>query len=248
MRHELKVMRLVSWNIRGGKHPDVVNSVVTLDPDVAVLVDCKAQHVGRIVAEAEAVGYGHHLANDATYTGIVMVSKYPLIHGQVQQRDAPCRWLDAVSDHFDLEIAAVYGPLPKTIGKEPPMKEFWDWLVPACDVIVDRKAVLCGDFNTGVDEADGPAGYHYRGANPFSDLKAHGWRDAYRELHAEGGQSWWNGDRGFRIDHCMLSRGLPKASRAEYVRELSSARTELAPSGSVKTPAFPDHAALVIDL
>jgi exonuclease III len=241
-------MRLISWNIRGGKHSGVVDSVVALAPDVAVLVDCKAKHVDRIVAQAAEAGYTHYLKNCVDYTGIVMVSRQPLTPGEIEQDQAPQRWLHARSDHFDLEIAATYGPLPKTIGGEPTMNEFWKWLVSACDLIVDRKAVLCGDFNTGVDEADGPPKYRFRGANPFDDLVAHGWRDAYRELHREGeDRSWWNKERGFRIDHCMLSRGQPVPSAVEYVRELSGMRTEVSPSGAVKAAAFPDHAALVVD-
>jgi len=240
-------MRLVSWNIRGGKHPGVVTSLLALAPDVAVLVDCRANHVKRIITDAEKDGYVYHLNSPPSYTGIVMISKHPLANGRIEQPDVPQRWLHGVSDHFELEIAAVYGPLPKTIREEPPMKAFWDWVVPACDLIVDRNAVLCGDFNTGVDEADGPPGYRYRGAIPFSALKAHGWMDAYRKLHAEGGQSWWHGERGFRIDHCMLSRCQPTATRAEYIKVEADAGTEMSRSTGVKLPAFPDHAVLVVD-
>jgi exonuclease III len=240
-------MRLVSWNIRGGKHSGVVKSVRDLGPDVAVLVDCHGKHADRVVAEAASAGYPHQVRTPAGYTGIVMVSRQPLTQGEMKDEGAPQRWLHARSDYFDLEIAAVYGPLPKTIGLEPSMKEFWSRLVPACDGMVDRKAVLCGDFNTGVDEEDGPPKYRFRGAKPFSDLEAHGWRDAYRELHLKGGQSWWYGERGFRIDHCMLSRSQPTPIRAEYVKLEADAGAELSRSAGVKLPAFPDHAALVVD-
>jgi exonuclease III len=240
-------MRLVSWNIRGGKHPGVVDSAVALEPDVAVLVDCKEKHAKRIINEASSRGYKHHLESQLGYTGIVMISRHPLTQGEIKQDQAAQRWLHVRSNYFDIEIAAVYGPLPKTIGVEPPMNEFWNYLVPACDLLVDRKAVLCGDFNTGVDGADGPPKYRFRGANPFNDLKAHGWRDAYCELHREGGQSWWKGERGFRIDHCMMSRGLSAPSRIEYVRDFSAMQTGVTPSGTVKATVFPDHAALVVD-
>lgn len=241
-------MRVVSWNIRGGKHSGVVDSVIVLDPDVVVLVDCKAKHLDGIVADAAKGGFVHPLHNYPTYTGIVMVSKQPLTPGEIELDRAPKRWLHARSEHFDLDIAAVYGPLPKTIADEPTMTEYWNGLVGACDRLVDRRAVLCGDFNTGIDEADGPPGYRFRGAKPFSELKAHGWRDAYRELHPEGGQSWWRGERGFRIDHFMLSRAQHAASNAEYVQPLLGARPEVSHSGALKAPALPDHAALVVDL
>lgn len=241
-------MRLVSWNIRGGKHPSVVKSLLAHAPDVAVLVDCRANHVKRIIADAEKEGYEYHLNSPPNYTGILMISKYPLASGQIEQPDVPQRWLHAVSERFDLEIAAVYGPLPKTIGREPTMKEFWTWLVSACDLIVDRKAVICGDFNTGVNEADGPPEYRFAGANPFKDLEAHGWRDAYRELRLNGDdRSWWNKERGFRIDHCMLSRRLAVPRKIDYLRPLADTRTSRTTPSDGVMPAISDHAAMVID-
>jgi exonuclease III len=54
----------------------------------------------------------------------------------------------------------------------------------------------------------------------FRDLANHGWKDAYRELHPEGGeQSWWNKERGFQIDHCMLSREHRVPSLVAYPQE-----------------------------
>jgi exonuclease III len=77
-------MRLVSWNIRGGKHPGVVDSAVALEPDVAVLVDCKEKHAKRIINEASSRGYKHHLESQLGYTGIVMISRHPLTQGEIK--------------------------------------------------------------------------------------------------------------------------------------------------------------------
>jgi exonuclease III len=242
-------MRLLSWNIRGGKHPGVVDSAIALEADVAVLVDCKATHAKRLIDEAAVYGYNHHLESQLGYTGIVMISRQPLIRGETAQDRAPHRWLHARSRHFELDIAAVYGPLPKTIGQEPPMSEFWEWVMTACDLIVDRSAVLCGDFNTGVDGVDGPLNYGFRGSNPFSELETRGWRDAYRELHPDGEErSWRSKERGFRIDHCMLSRTQSRPSRVEYVWNTSGTASDGPRLSSAKAPALPDHAVLVIDL
>jgi exonuclease III len=128
------------------------------------------------------------------------------------------------------------------------MDDFWNWLTPACDLIVDRKAVLCGDFNTGVDEVDGPPKYRFRGASPFTDLGAHGWRDAYRALHPEGKHgSWWNKERGFRIDHCMLSRGLAVPRQIDYLRQMADIGPSPSSPSEAVMPAISDHAAMVID-
>jgi exonuclease III len=242
-------MRLVSWNVRGGNHLEVVDAVRALQPDVAVLVDCTARHVERVVAEAVAVGYKHHLARCIDYTGIVMLSAHPLTPGEIDQVPVPHRWLHAVSDHFGLEIAAIYGPLPQTIRDEPTMKEFWNWLVPTCDLLVNRKAVLCGDFNTGISGDDGPPDYGFSCVSQFQDLAIRGWRDAYRELHPEGGErSWWNRERGFRIDHCMLSRQQRVPSLVAYRQEIDGIRLARSHPDSNRRPAISDHAALLLEI
>jgi exonuclease III len=128
------------------------------------------------------------------------------------------------------------------------MKEFWDWLVPACDLIVDRKAVVCGDFNTGIPGLDGPADYRFSCATQLRDLATHGWRDAYRELHPTGSDhSWWNKGRGFRIDHCMLGRVNPILRRVAYVRDNAGHRLVRTPPDEDGLSALSDHAALVIE-
>jgi exonuclease III len=241
-------MRLISWNIRGGGRSGVVDAVSALEPDIAVLVDCKARHVEGIVEKGAAAGYTHHLASCTDYTGILMLSAHPLTYGEIDQAPIRHRWLHAVSDHWGLEIAAIYGPLPKTIRVEPTMREFWNWLVQACDLMVDRKAVLCGDFNTGISGVDGPADYSFSCASQFRELGVHGWRDAYRELHPGGDlHSWWYKGRGFRIDHCMLSRGLRAPNSIVYTEEIAGVRRGPSPSDAAKVAAISDHAALVLD-
>jgi exonuclease III len=239
-------MRLISWNIRGGRHSDVVAAIQRLRPDVAVLVDCKEKRVETIVTKAAEAGFTHHLSSCTDYTGILMLSTHPMFQGDIVQVDMPHRWLHAVSDHWDLEIAAMYGPLPKAIRQERTMKEFWNWLVPASDRLVLRRAVLCGDFNTGISGQDGPDDYRFSSANQFKELEVQGWRDAYRELHPEGLQrSWWRNGRGFRIDHCMLSRELRAPTRVDYTTETGG--LVLGSSASDQSAAISDHAAMVLD-
>jgi len=240
-------MRLVSWNIRGGSRAGVIDAVSRMRPDVAVLVDCRGGRVQRIIADAAEAGYKHYLQSCTDYTGILMLSAHPLSIGDITNTRVPCRWLHAVSDHFALEIAAIYGPLPRTIRGEPNMTEFWNWLVSACDVIVGRKAILCGDFNTGIPGVDGPADFRFSCVSQFRDLATRGWRDAYRVLHPEGrDHSWWNKERGFRIDHCMLSRRHSSASRAAYLQEIDGIPLVRSSSNSNRS-AISDHAAMVVD-
>lgn len=243
-------LRLISWNIRGGARlSSIVDAVSALRPDIAILIDCKARHVETIVANAADSGYPHHLASCIDYTGILILSVHPLTRGEIDKSPISHRWLHAVSDFWGLEIAAIYGPLPKTIGAEPTMQEFWNWLVPACDVIIDRKAVICGDFNTGISEVDGPPGYLFSSASQLRGLVTHGWRDAYREVHPNGREySWWNKRRGFRIDHVLLSRAMRAPSGVGYVAEIDGIHlTQSRSDGAAISSALSDHAALMTD-
>jgi exodeoxyribonuclease III len=243
-------MKLISWNIRGGRrHSEVVDAVMALGPDVAVLVDCKAMHVEPIAAKAADAGYTYHLESFTDYTGILMLSSHPLTSAGTDQAPIEHRWLHAVSDHWGLEIAAVYGPLPKTIRAEPKMSEFWNWLVPACDRMVDRRVILCGDFNTGISGIDGPADFSYACVSQFRDLETHGWKDAYRELHPGGrSYSWWHNGRGFRVDHCMLSRGLTAPYSVAYIDKIAGIRLGSPLIAPTNGSGISDHSALALDL
>jgi exonuclease III len=243
-------MKLITWNIRGGRrHSQIVDAVRTLGPDVAVLVDCKARHIEPIAALALDAGYTYRLESYTDYTGILMLSLHPLTSAGTDQAPIEHRWLHAVSDHWGLEIAAVYGPLPKTIRAEPKMSEFWNWLVPVCDRMVDRRVVLCGDFNNGISGIDGPPDFRFTCVSQFRDLETHGWKDAYRELHSEGrSYSWWHHGRGFRVDHCMLSRGLAAPHSVAYIDEIAGIRLGSPPIAPTNGSAISDYSALVLDL
>jgi exonuclease III len=243
-------MKLISWNIRGGRrHSEIVEAVKALEPDVAVLVDCKARHIQPIAAKAIDAGYIYRLATCTGYTGILMLSLQPLTAAGTDQALIEHRWLHAVSDHWGLEIAAVDGPLPKTIRGEPKMSEFWNWIVPTCDRMVDRRVVLCGDFNTGISGIDGPADFRFTCAGQFRDLQTHGWKDAYRELRPGGrSYSWWHDRRGFRIDHCMLSRGLAVPYSVAYLDEIADIRLGSPLIAPANGSGISDHSALVLDV
>jgi exonuclease III len=247
--YEENAMRLMIWNIWGGSRRGVVKAVKALEPDVAVLIDCRSTHADGLAAEAATIGYAHHLDNSPDYTGILMLSRWRLAAGEIQKSPIQHRWLHAVIPDLDLEIAALYGPLPKAIGSEPSMREFWDWIVPTCDRLIDRRAVVSGDFNTGVSHVDGPSDYRFSSATQLRELGTRGWRDAYRELYPDGRDvSWWHGERGFRIDHCLLSKAMPKPISVSYVVEHDGIRLAQTPSGSAHvSPAPSDHAALMAD-
>jgi len=242
-------MRLMIWNVWGGNRPGVVDAVRVLEPDVAALVDCKSRHVARLTTEAAASGYAHHVDSSTAYTGILLLSRWKLVAGDNQPSPIPHRWLHAVIPDLDLEIAAVYGPLPKAVGSEPSMREFWNWVVPTCDRLIERRAVVCGDFNTGVSRIDGPSDYRFNAAGQLSELVSRSWRDAYRELHPDGREvSWWRGKRGFRIDHCLLSKPMPAPLSVSYVAEHDGIHLAQTPSDAGQVSAAPsDHAALIVD-
>ena len=137
------------------------------------------------------------------------------------------------ADIAGVTVAAVYFPLGRQ--HEP----FWDGLfIPYADALVDRPAILAGDWNTGSQELD-IGGGAVPGMTRFERLVAASWTDAWRSLHPEVREFSWYDRRsgnGFRIDHALLSPMLaPRLRKAEYVH-------------STRTSRATDHSGLLVEL
>ena len=64
-------MRLVSWNIWGGSRRGIGRAVASLEADIAILLDCRTNNLHRVLSEARASGYRHHLARVARGQAVV---------------------------------------------------------------------------------------------------------------------------------------------------------------------------------
>ena len=153
-------MRLVSWNIWGGSRRGIGRAVASLEADIAILLDCRTNNLHRVLSEARASGYRHHLARVARGQAVVAVSREPIREGAIAGAAAAERWLHVVYEPTGLEIGAIYSPLPGKMDGHLTMQQFWDWVEGASVPMLERPALLCGDFNTGDPTLD--SGNNYR--------------------------------------------------------------------------------------
>lgn len=243
-------MRLVVWNVRGGAQPETLSALHSLVPDVAVLVDCRPHNAARIVREARPLGYAYSLFNSRVeFTGLLLLSTRLLRWGDVQPEPIPGLWLHAVSDYWDLELGAVYGPLPHRGIHKGRTPDFWNWLLETSDRLFDRPSAICGVLNTGNPELDSTDELAFGRGDSYSSIMQRGWRDAFRERNGSTREySWWSRDNGFRIDHCLLSPQAASPTSVRYVQEVAGFTLAVPPSHPARKSEISDHAALVVEL
>ena len=111
-------MRLLAWNVRSGKAPQLFDAIVEMDPDLAVLTECRRTHAAELIAEGRTRGYPYALQDfDEAGIGLCLISSRPIMRGEVLSAPLPGRWLHALT-HDGFSIGAVYGPLPAGDGAE----------------------------------------------------------------------------------------------------------------------------------
>jgi exonuclease III len=229
-------LSLLSWNVRGAGHPQLVDRVLGHRSDVIVLVDCGRSRIREVVARLGDAGYSSCLLSGAEDPrSLLIASHHRLLAGSITGAPMRERWLHAVIPSLGIEVGAVYLPLELIRDRER-KRRFWSWLDDAAGDLATRPSLLVGDLNTGNDELDRSGGARYRCADSFDRLAARGWRDLYRELSASGrAYSWWSrAGNGYRIDHCLASPAA-RSWRPQSVAYL--------PGDGIS-----DHAALAVEL
>lgn len=99
------------------------------------------------------------------------------------------------------------------------------------------KAVLIGDFNTGLHFKD-ETGATFTAADRFAGMSEIGWVDAWRHFYGDDGfePSWLSPHgNGFRLDHAFVSTDL--------IGRIKSCRYDHA-----TRPLLTDHSALILDI
>lgn len=182
------------------------------------------------------LGYGVAMAGQLSYNGVAILSRLPMKEISIglvgQAADADKRAIAATI--AGVRIFSVYVPNGKTVSS-PSFPEKLAWLGSLRSTLdatanASGDVLVCGDFNIATDERDVYAPEQFQGKVHFhplehqalANVRAFGLKDAFRELHAEGGlYSWWDyrgggfrKNEGLRIDYVFLSESLVKRCTA----------------------------------
>ena len=209
-----------------------------------------------LVKKLSETGYPYSLFLNGydKVSGVLAVSRTPIEQlPEVGISELPNRWLHFRTETGNIEYLGIYlnGALiaTETLAQK---QAFWDAILASAGRMVDRRAIILGDLNTGqhlIDEEHAT----FRCSKSFRAVSESGWIDAFRLLHGDRkAWSWWSTVRGFRLDHAFVSPSLASSvKRAEYVWRTSTqvlAHDAKRPWEQDWGKAISDHAALCVDL
>jgi exodeoxyribonuclease-3 len=218
------------------------------NPDVLLLQELKGTEFPSNVFTS--LGYESVAVTQKAYNGVAILSRSPIKHVSNvlsgDESDKHARYLEVVVD--GIRIADIYLPNGNPIGT-PKFDYKLAWMERLIAKMSQWKAdgiptVIGGDFNVIPEDIDchKPASWiHDALFQPepralYRVMLDLGFADAYRSLHAEGGQfTFWDyfrqafeNNRGIRIDHFLVSPALQ--SRIEACEIDKGPRAQLRPS------------------
>lgn len=209
-----------------------------------------------LVKKLSETGYPYSLFLNGydKVSGVLAVSRTPIEQlPEVGISELPNRWLHFRTGPGNIEYLGIYlnGALiaTETLAQK---QAFWDAILASAGRMVDRRAIILGDLNTGAHLIDEERAT-FRCSKSFCAVSESGWIDAFRLLQGERmARSWWSTKRGFRLDHAFVSPGLASTVKsAEYVWRtptLVLAHDAPRPWHHDWGKAISDHAALCVDL
>jgi exodeoxyribonuclease III len=248
-------VKITAWNIQNGggnRIAGITESLAAVDADVCVLSEYTRGSSPRLASSLANHGYEYiaHTEPEGFWGGVLIASRTPLQPGSVNSCPSSDRWLHVVVEGSEVEICGAY--IPNRERSDTEKAEYWEWLIEMGRGLLDRAVLVCGDFNTGLPNAD----YDGR-ALPSAELMQvmldSGWVDVWRRDHPNDAQhSWWSAaGNGFRIDHAFAS---PSAARlcqqVHYVTEVNG-RCVVHPSRAAHDCGLgplSDHSMLVVEL
>lgn len=206
---------ILTLNIRQGggiRIPGILAYLIEQGADLLCLTEFRHGPKGEKISDGlDAAGYRFRSAPDvpANLNTVALFSKQEIVASDIQ---IPA----SIRQHLipaligDLLVIGVY--FPQGEAKAP----VFDWLLGVSQAQLARKAILIGDFNTGLHKVD-EEGSTFKCAERFQALLTLGWRDAYRETHGFHRAYTWVSNRGngFRVDHGFVSPAIG-AVRADY--------------------------------
>lgn len=227
-------MKIATWNVNSVKArlEHVLMWLKEASPDVVLLQEIKTVTEGFPFEPIEDLGYNTAVYGQKTYNGVAILSKFPLEDVQKglpgNEEDPQARYIEAVTN--GVRVASIYVPNGREVDSEPFFYKlnFLNLLRDHTKTLLsyDEALVLGGDYNVALSDADVHNPEARRGKLLFSVPEKRALRqvinlglmDALRTVYpedtAEGKDlyTWWDyragsweANRGYRIDHLLLS-------------------------------------------
>ncbi len=243
-------MKIATFNVNSirARLPNFLDWLDEARPDVALLQETKTLDEAFPALEIEERGYNLALSGQKTYNGVALLSKRPIedvlrtLPGD--DADTQARYIEAVTD--GVRVASIYVPQGTELDSERFAYKlaFYERLYAHFrDLLEHEEAfVMGGDYNVAPTPADvhdparleGSLCFHPEERRRFRMLCWLGLTEATRALNPEPGlySYWdyragaWEKDRGWRIDHLLLS---PQAAD-----RLSASGIDRGPRGKAK--------------
>ncbi len=203
-------MKLIEWNIRHGgskRIPAIVNRIDHHNPDVLVLTEYRSDYLAELEQGLIKIGLPHILTTNPLpkINGILAASREPLtiLPSTYAPKDLEHRWLELFLPEFQARLLCVH--IPTVSGNKDGKLAFWNAVNAYARHLRDDRALIVGDFNTGlpVDAEGTPFVY----SEKMAELLDIGWIDIWRQRIPEGKEYTWysNADKGFRLDYVFVS-------------------------------------------
>jgi exodeoxyribonuclease-3 len=234
LRHELRVVKVVTWNINGVKaRIDALTTYLKdTQPDVISLQEIKSVDEGFPREAVEALGYNVATHGQKGFNGVAVLSRLPI--EDVTRRlpgdeaDEHARFIEATivpPGGRAVRVASIYLPNGNPIGTDKFAYKL-GWMARmerhAQSLLANETAlVLAGDFNVIPEPEDAKrpqnwvndALFQPESRAAFRKLLNLGLTDAIRACHPEPGvYTFWDyqagafqKNDGIRIDHLLLS-------------------------------------------
>jgi exonuclease III len=242
---------VTAWNIRqggGDRAQRIVDALVAVDTDVAVLGEWRATSPNRLVERLAEVGYVHTIQQPdplGGYAAVLVASRVPIESGANV-------YADESEGHRFVEFRAAGIPhviagalIPAHESGTDRKDRFWQYVVEEwAPSVAHEPALLCGDLNTGLHYRD-ELGATIRCSDQMESLYRAGWRDGWieRNRSARPPATWYSPgyDNPFRLDHAILSPAAIRVRSVEYPTRIGDDDV-LGPGG------LSDHLPLVVTL
>ncbi|MFS0657176.1 endonuclease/exonuclease/phosphatase family protein [Bacillus sp. 179-C3.3 HS] len=205
-------MKLLTWNINHGgsskRISNIAQQIIKHSADLILITEYWSGEKGeKLQKYLRDDGYQYIVTSNgkSKQNHLLFASRYPfeILPSSYQNEKYGERWLEIKLHQKDLHVLGIHIP---TSGQDQQGKlDFWMEVNGFARKNINHKAIILGDYNTGL--AEDAQGAPFRGAEYMQELLDMGWIDAWRHTHGNFcGYSWYSSKgNGFRIDHAFGS-------------------------------------------